>query len=359
MNTSDVGRRGRDALLSVVVPVHDEADGIAGFLAALQQTLEGLDLRWEILVVDDGSQDGSAAVALAAGRSAALRVVTLSRNFGKEAALTAGFAMARGDAVATIDADFQHPPATLVEFVARWREGYDMVYGVRAEPLDEPLAKRVLRKAFHRWVGRDDLIVLPPGAGDFRLLDRKAVDALGRFSERERMMKGLFALLGFRQVAVPYHEGRRAAGRSSFGLRRVARLAATGVTSFSALPLQAFGVAGVVVSATAFAYAAWIVLETLVYGQHVDGFATLAAGILIFGGLQMLSVAVLGAYVSRIYREVKGRPTFIVDRIDEATGDTTSGPGAARIGSNAQAQTGGEGDDAPRATFTVTRRSLP
>ncbi len=142
-------------------------------------------------------------------------------------------------------------------------------------------------------------------------------------------------------------------------MRRVARLAATGVTSFSALPLQAFGVAGVLVSATVFVYAGWIVLETLPYGQHVDGFATLAAGIIIFGGLQMLSVAVLGAYVSRIYREVKGRPIFIVDRIDEATGDEAGGPGAARVGANAPTQTGGEGDAAPRPTFTVTRRSLP
>jgi len=311
-------RRPEDPLLSVVVPAYQESEVIGDFVKALQDTLDTMAMRWEVLVVDDGSRDGTASLALAAGRSAAVRVVRLSRNFGKEAALSAGLSLARGDAVIAMDCDFQHPLETLPEFVARWHEGYDMVYGVRAEPLAEPWTKRTLRRLFHRYMGRDDRIELPMGAGDFRLLDRKAVDALARFPERERMMKGLFALLGFQQIAVPYRQAERTAGVSSFGLRRVARLATTGVTSFSALPLQAYGVAGLVVSAAAFLYAAWIVFERLFLGITEDGFATLATGMMIFGGLQMLSVAVLGAYVSRIYREVKARPLFIVDRIDDA-----------------------------------------
>jgi glycosyltransferase involved in cell wall biosynthesis len=317
-STPPAVRRPVDPLLSVVAPAYEEAAVIGAFVTALQSQLDTMGLRWEVIVVDDGSRDGTAAIALAAGRSSAVRVVRLSRNFGKEAALSAGLSIARGDAVIAMDCDFQHPMASLPEFVARWHDGFDMVYGVPAGPLAEPWFKRTLRWLFHRYVGRDDRVALPMGAGDFRLLDRKAVDALARFQERERMMKGLFALLGFRQIGVPYAQAERAAGRSNFGLRRVARLATTGLTSFSALPLQAFGVAGAVVSVVAFLYAGWIVFERVVYGMNVDGFATLAAGMLFFGGLQMLSVAVLGAYVSRIYREVKGRPLFIVERIDEA-----------------------------------------
>ena len=305
-------------LIGVVVPAYQEADVIGLFVSALQDHLDTLGVRWEVVIVDDGSTDGTAALALAAGRSPAVRVIRLSRNFGKEAALTAGLTLVRGDAVITMDCDFQHPFETLSVFLARWREGYDMAYGVRDEPLNEPRLKSLLRRAFHRYVGQDDRIELPIGAGDFRLLDRKAVDALARFQERERMMKGLFALLGFRQIAVPYHQADRHAGKSSFGLRRVVRLATTGVTSFSALPLQLFGIAGLLVSTAAFVYAGWIVFERLFFGTSIEGFATLAAGMLVFGGLQMLSVAVLGAYVSRIYREVKARPLFIVDRVDEA-----------------------------------------
>lgn len=344
-------RRPVDPLLSVVVPAYQEAQVIGAFVAALQERLDALGLRWEIVVVDDGSRDGTAAHALAAGRSPALRVVRLSRNFGKEAALTAGLAIARGDAVITMDCDFQHPLETLPRFVEGWAEGYDMVYGVRSEPLAEPWAKRALRRLFHRYLGRDDRIELPMGAGDFRLLDRKAVDALARFPERERMMKGLFALLGFRQVAVPYRQAERSAGASSFGLRRVARLATTGVTSFSALPLQLFGIAGTTVSAVAFLYAGWIVFERIAFGMAIDGFATLATGMLIFGGLQMLSVAVLGAYVSRIYREVKGRPLFIVDRIDAASA------AAPFRSADADTDTDGEADAGAAASASAPERA--
>jgi glycosyltransferase involved in cell wall biosynthesis len=315
--------RGPDALLSVIVPVYNEAQVIGDFLGALQQFLGSLDLRWEIVVVDDGSSDGSPALALAASRSPAVRVVRLSRNFGKEAAMTAGLQIASGDAVVIMDADFQHPLETLPVFIARWREGYDMVYGVRHDPEPETLGKRLLRWAFHQFVGREDRIVLPRGAGDFRLLDRKVVDALNRFPERERMMKGLFALLGFRQIGEFFKVAPRAAGTSQFGARKLVKLAATGVTSFSALPLQIFGWAGIIVSIFAFGFAGWIIFETLFLGQTIGGFATLAAGIMIFGGLQMLSVAALGAYISRIYREVKGRPLYLIDRIDEGLAQPT------------------------------------
>jgi glycosyltransferase involved in cell wall biosynthesis len=339
--------RGTDALLSVVVPAYDEAALIGDFVLALQRQLGAMDLRWEILVVDDGSRDGTGALALAAGRSERVRVVRLSRNFGKEAAMTAGLAEARGDAVIVMDADFQHPLDMIPMFVAHWREGFDMVYGVREGGADEGPLKRVARGAFHRWIGREDRVEFPMNAGDFRLLDRKAVDALARFTERERMMKGLFALLGFRQLGVPYRVAPRGAGKTRFGARRLVRLAATGVTSFSALPLQLFGIAGVAVSVLAFLFAGWLLFEHFAFGNPFDGFTTLATGMMVFGGLQMLSVAALGAYVSRIYREVKARPLYLVDRVDVAA--PSGSPRAAPVDAECEAEAAVSGAAGQRA----------
>lgn len=300
--------------VSVVTPIFNEAGHIAEFIGQLEAQLRRMGLAYEIVAVDDGSRDDSARRAYEASPSHAVRVIRFSRNFGKEAAMSAGLEFARGDLVVIIDSDFQHPVEMIEVFVQKWREGYDMVYGVRESPEPESVVKRSLRALFYRYIGREEGISLPPNAGDFRLLDRKAVDALNRFSERDRMMKGLFAWLGFRQIGVPFRVAPRATGASHYNLRRLYRLAATGITSFSALPLQLFGVVGLAISALAFLYGGWIVFEALFLGQDLPGFATLAAGLMFFGGLQLLSVAVLGAYISRIYREVKGRPLYIVEQ---------------------------------------------
>lgn len=300
--------------VSVVTPVFNEAAHIADFIGALEAQLRALGVDYEIVAVDDGSRDDSARRAYEASPAHAVRVIRFSRNFGKEAAMSAGLEFARGDVVVILDSDFQHPIEMIEVFLDRWREGYDMVYGVRESPDPEGVVKRSLRSLFYRYIGREEGISLPPNAGDFRLLDRKAVDALNRFAERDRMMKGLFAWLGFRQIGVPYRVAPRASGASNYNFRRLYRLAATGITSFSALPLQLFGVAGLAVSLLAFLYGGWIVFEALFLGQRLPGFATLAAGLMFFGGLQLVSVAVLGAYVSRIYREVKGRPLYIVEQ---------------------------------------------
>lgn len=300
--------------VSVVTPVFNEAAHIAEFISVLEAQLRSLGVAFEIIAVDDGSEDDSARRAYEASASHTVRVIRFSRNFGKEAAMSAGLEFARGDVVVLIDSDFQHPVEMISTFLARWREGYDMVYGVRESPDEEGIIKRTFRAFFYRFVGREENISLPPNAGDFRLLDRKAVDALNRFTERDRMMKGLFAWLGFRQLGVPYHVAPRASGVSRYGLKRLYRLAATGFTSFSVLPLQLFGVAGAAISALAFLYGAYVVFETFFLGESLPGWPTLAVALMFFGGLQMLSVAVLGAYISRIYREVKGRPLYIVEQ---------------------------------------------
>lgn len=300
--------------VSVVTPMYNEAGHIAAFVVALEAHLRGLGLAFEIIAVDDGSRDDSARRAYEASDAHAVRVVRLSRNFGKEAALSAGLEFARGDVAVLLDSDFQHPVEMIGVFLQHWREGYDVVYGVRDPPAHESRALRALRALFYRHVGHSEGIALPPNAGDFRLLDRRAVDALNRFTERDRLMKGLFAWVGFRQIGVPYREAARATGASHYSLRRLCRLAATGITSFSTLPLQLFGVAGAVASAFAFLYGLYVVFEALFLGQRLPGWPTLAAALMFFGGLQMMSVAVLGAYVSRIYREVKGRPLYIVEQ---------------------------------------------
>ena len=314
MQPAVVPERAGAPFVSVVTPMHNEAGHIAEFVAAIESHLRTLGVDFEIIAVDDGSSDDSAQRAYDASAARAVRVIRFSRNFGKEAAMSAGLEFARGDVVVLLDSDFQHPIDMIGVFLQHWRAGYDVVYGVRESAGDEAGWKRALRALFYRYVGREEGISLPPNAGDFRLLDRRAVEALNRFTERDRMMKGLFAWVGFRQLGVPYREAERATGSSHYSLRRLYRLAATGIVSFSALPLQMFGIAGAAVSALAFLYGAYVVIETLVRQQTLPGWPTLAAALMFFGGLQMLSVAVLGAYISRIYREVKARPLYIVEQ---------------------------------------------
>lgn len=302
-----------DPFVSIVTPVLNEAMHIGAFIEALEDTLTDLQLPFEIIVVDDGSRDDSGQRAFDASRHQAVRVIRFSRNFGKEAAMTAGLEFATGDVTILIDSDFQHPVSLIGAFIDKWRQGYDMVYGVRDSRDDEPWWKRSSTAVFYKYIGDEEGISLPVNAGDFRLLDRKAVEAINRFSERDRMMKGLFAWLGFRSIGIPYHVGARASGSSHYSVRRLARLATTGVTSFSTMPLKAIGVLGLLVSAGAFLYGISIIVETVLKGFDVPGWPTLVCAMMFFGGLQLLSISVLGTYIGRIYREVKARPLFIID----------------------------------------------
>ncbi len=290
----------------------NEADNAAEFLATLRDTLAGLTHRFEIVVVNDGSRDATRAVVLGVAAGCHVRYVELSRNFGKEAALSAGLEAARGDVVISLDGDFQHPLGELPAMLARWREGYDMVYGVRAGRRDERWSKRLGAAVFYGLLTRGTEVKIPAGAGDFRLMDRKVVDALLRLPERSRFMKGLYGWVGFRSVPVTYEVQPRAGGRSSFAMHRLVALAVSGITSFSYVPLRLIGLLGVVVSLVALGYGAWVIVETMVFRVSPPGYPTIVVSIMFFSGVQLLSLGVLGEYLGRIFEEVKQRPNYLV-----------------------------------------------
>lgn len=303
--------------LSCIVPVFNEAAVIEPFLRALAPTLAAITPRFEIIVVNDGSRDATASIVARLAQELRLTLLDFSRNFGKEAAMTAGLARARGDAVMIIDADFQEPLATIAPMVARWREGYDVVYAVRADRSGEGWIKRVGTRLFYALMARGAHIEIPADARDYRVMDRKVVEALNALPERNRFMKGLFAWVGFRSVAMPIHIDDRAGGTTSFGLRQLRRLALTGVTAFSNLPLRLWGAIGSLIALFAFLWGGWIVVEYFVFGQPLRGFTTLAAAVMFLAGVQLISIGIIGEYLGRVYDEVKARPTYIVARVED------------------------------------------
>jgi glycosyltransferase involved in cell wall biosynthesis len=303
----------RRARLSVIVPGLDEELAIPALVERLRPVLDGLDLDWEAIFIDDGSTDTTMAVLRDLNsRDPRIKAVSLSRNFGKEIAAAAGLAYATGDAAVLMDADLQHPPELIADFVRHWREGADMVYGRRADrDADSPLV-RLAARIFYAAFGRVSGTTLPVGAGDFRLLDRKAIDAMNRMGERVRFNKGLYAWMGFRTVGVPFTVPPRVTGRSRWGLRKLAHFALDGLISFSTVPLRVWSYLGLVISAFAFCYAMVILLKTLIYGIDAPGFPSLIISVMFFAGVQLISLGVLGEYLGRMYEEVKGRPLFLV-----------------------------------------------
>ena len=235
-----------------------------------------------------------------------------SRNFGKEIALTAGLENCSGEVAILMDADFQHPIEILPQFLKQWSEGYDMVYGVRKNRDHESRLKRNFARLFYWIMAKITRIDIPNNAGDFRLLDRKVIDTLNSFNERTRFMKGLYAWVGFKKIAVPFEVHERTAGKSSWGLVKLTELAITGITSFSNIPLRVWGFVGFIISLLSLIYAIYIVTMTLMYGTDLPGFPTLAAAILFFGGVQLLSIGILGEYIARIFTEVKQRPMYVI-----------------------------------------------
>ena len=298
--------------ISCVIPCRNEARNLVRLLPELTQMLAGLAEHFEVVLVDDGSTDESPALMQAWAQRPGIRVLQLSRNFGKEAALTAGLEAAMGDVVILMDADLQHPPSLIPAMLARWREGADVVYACRHDRSDEGTLKRLGTRAFYRLVNLGDRFQLPEGAGDFRLLDRTAVDALLALPERNRFMKGLYAWIGFKAVALPYEPPPRHAGRSSFSTRRLAALAVTGITAFTNAPLRWWSALGVLLALPAFAFGLFIVVEHFLTGHDVPGWATLVTGLMFSSGLQLLSIGILGEYIGRIFDEVKQRPLYIV-----------------------------------------------
>lgn len=300
--------------LSFVVPAHNEAAGIADFLQQLCAFATPLASRIEVVVVNDGSRDATGDIVASLCGTLPVKLVELSRNFGKEAALTAGLDHVTGAVTVLIDADFQHPFDAIPRFIEAWQNGYDMVYGVRESRADETRLKRFGARLFYALLNRLSSVEIPADAGDFRLLDARLVTALRSMPERGRFMKGLYAWVGFRAVAVPFSVRDRVRGASSFSLRALVRLAQTGIIAFSDVPLRAWSVIGVVISAIALAYASWIVFVTLAFGRDVPGWATITVAMMFFGGVQLLSIGILGEYLAAVFNEVKQRPTYLVAR---------------------------------------------
>jgi glycosyltransferase involved in cell wall biosynthesis len=309
-----IERRSQLPSISCVVPCRNEARNLVHLLPELTELLAGLAERFEVVLVDDGSTDESPALMHAWAQRPGIRVLQLSRNFGKEAALTAGLEAAQGDVVVLMDADLQHPPSLIPAMLARWREGADVVYACRHDRSDESALKRLGTRAFYRMVNLGDRFHLPEGAGDFRLLDRAAVDALLALPERNRFMKGLYAWIGFKAVELPYEPPPRGSGRSHFSLWGLFRFSIDGLTAFTTWPLRAVTVVGLVMAVFGFGYGSYLSIDYLLFGHPLPGWTTIVVTLLFFFGVQMISLGIMGEYIARIHEEVKGRPLYIVRR---------------------------------------------
>lgn len=313
--------RQRDWMLSIVVPVMNEETAIARFVEAVDSALGDAVPRLEILFVDDGSTDATlATLRERAALDPRARVISLTRNFGKEAAMTAGLDHARGDAVVPMDVDLQDPPEVILEFIRLWREhGYDMIYGIRGSRNEDTQAKRTFAGLFYRFFNRLAETPIPSNAGDFRLMDRRVVEAIKRLPERNRFMKGLFSWPGYRCTGVYYNRPARESGESKFNFWKLWNFAIDGFVSFSTWPLRIWMYFGAVIAGLAFLYILLLVGRVIVVGSDVPGYASLMTAILFFGGMQLLSVGILGEYVGRLFIETKQRPLYLIaeDSLDD------------------------------------------
>ena len=307
-----IARRDVVPSISCVLPAFNESRSLPTLLAQLSEALRRHGDDWEIIVVNDGSSDDTELAMLPWLHGRGVRYVALSRNFGKEAALTAGLDRARGDVVLLMDADLQHSPALIDDMIAAWRSGAEMVYTVRTSRGDESFLRKLGTRLFYRIVNAGSSVPIPADAGDFRLLDRSVVDALRSLPERNRFMKGLYAWVGFRTVAVPYQPDARFAGETAFTMRGLSQLAITGVTAFTNAPLRLWSAVGATIAVGALLGGVWFVIERYTMGVDVAGWATLAVSAMFFSGVQLLSIGILGEYVGRIFDEVKQRPVYLV-----------------------------------------------
>jgi glycosyltransferase involved in cell wall biosynthesis len=301
--------------ISCVIPAFNEARNLGAVVPRILATLSRLSDRVELIVVDDGSRDDTTQVmqTLCAQHSEVV-YLQLSRNFGKEPALTAGIDATRGDVVVLMDADGQHPVTLLPEMLQKWQAGADVVYAVRKTRDDQSGLQVSLTGLFYKMINIGNRVKIPPNAGDFRLMDRKVVEALKSLPERNRFMKGLYAWVGFNSTAIDYEPLPRADGKSNFGLRGSLSLALTGMLAFSIAPLRALALVGLALSVIALGYGGWVIIDFFVSGIAVPGYATIVVGMMFFSGIQLLSIGVLAEYVGRIYEEVKQRPPYLINQ---------------------------------------------
>jgi len=304
--------------LSIVIPCFNEGSHLTEFINQLKNTAQKLTPNFEILIINDGSRDNTRDIALSFINAGHLHYIEFSRNFGKEAALMAGINHANGDAVLLIDADFQHPLDKIIEMELLWKSGYEMIYGVITNRAKESWWKKLGTKLFYSLMNSSE-VVIPVNGGDFRWLDKRVINALKQLPERNRFMKGLYAWVGFKSIALPFEPNERRSGNSSFGIGRLSRLALTGLASFSSAPLQLWIVIGILISGLAVTYGIYVVIDTFIYGNPVSGWPTLTVAIMFFSGVQLLSIGILGEYIGQIFHEVKQRPLYLIS--DEISSD--------------------------------------
>jgi polyisoprenyl-phosphate glycosyltransferase len=312
--------RDRPRSFSLVVPVFNEEAVLPDFYRRAVTVLDSIVDEWELVFVNDGSSDGSLPILLELhARDARVAVIDLARNFGKEAAMTAGFELAAGDVVGVIDADLQDPPELIPALLARLAEGFDVAYAKRSIRHGETWLKRSTANAFYRVIQRISRVRIPTDTGDFRIMNRRAVAALLCLPERHRFMKGLFAWIGFRQAEVLYERDPRRTGQSKFSYWRLWNFALEGITSFSSAPLTILTYVGLAIALLAFAFAAVIVFRTLMYGNPVAGYPSLITVVLFVGGVQLVAIGLLGEYIARMYDEVKARPLYLKNFVASST----------------------------------------
>ncbi|WP_146926415.1 glycosyltransferase family 2 protein [Asaia bogorensis] len=306
-------------LLSLVVPFYNESSMVSVFFDMITPVLDSVErTAWEIICIDDGSQDETLPKLIAAAsRDSRIKVIEFSRNFGKEAALTAGIDLAKGDAVIPIDADLQDPPELIIRMVKAWREGSEVVLARRVDRSSDGFLKRKTAAWFYQAHNKLSKTKLPENVGDFRLMDRIVVNALKQLPERQRFMKGLFSWIGFKTITIDYARAERAAGKTKFSGFSLWNFALEGFTSFSTVPLRLWTYLGAVGAVLCLIYAVYIISTTVLFGSPVPGYASIFVSITFFGSIQLISIGLLGEYIGRIYIEVKQRPIYVLKSIHE------------------------------------------
>lgn len=302
--------------LSLLIPIFNEADVVPLLLKELYQVLNRVSLTWEIVFIDDGSTDQTLNLLQSySNTDERIVIVELSRNFGKEAALTAGFDICRGRAAIPMDADLQDPPDLIPDLVDKWQRGYDVVNAVRRSRRDDSLVKRFSAYIFYRMIGRLSPVNLPVDTGDFRLLSRAVIEALKRMPERRRYMKGMFAWVGFKSIEVSYDRKARVAGKTNWNYFKLLNFAVEGITSFSSAPLRLAMYLGLVVALLSIIYAGIVVFKTIVWGESVAGYPSLMVALLFIGAMQLICIGIIGEYIGRVYDESKRRPIYLIKDI--------------------------------------------
>lgn len=299
--------------ISVVVPLYNEQENIDALFRRLLAVLEALNTSYDVICVNDGSRDNTLKNLVEYHQLyPQIKVVNLSRNFGKDTAMSAGIDYSQGMAVIPIDADLQDPPELIAEMIEKWHEGYDVVYASRRVRIGESWFKRFTAEGFYQVINKLSRVSIPPNTGDFRLIDRRVVESIKKMPERQRFMKGIFAWVGYKQTSILFDREPRYQGQTKWNYWKLWNFAIDGITSFSFLPLKVWTYVGLIIALVSLVYASFLILRTIIFGIDVPGYASLMVAVLFLGGIQLLTLGIIGEYIGRVYEEVKGRPLYLV-----------------------------------------------